>query len=340
MKNSKLLMTALIVGLASSASSVAKADDSTGFANVFKVFFGSASDTRELKSCANISGHATTPMGRVNAFFCRMEKEFGLTQVPTTANPISVTKTFDVDRKIHVEMVGQAGAAAQVAPGFNDDGTSNPSMGYDYLAKVWFCKPNGAVTCVNPVDFTLGIAIAFSYSADGTLNKGYMLQEPGAINLSATGAFMIQYNMSSLATKRSMLAKHIDSNGNKFNVTANRDSASLLSAALVNLQNAAPNASRFSGKVNLVSGVASALYDQPLNNSAVLTAGSAGTCYARTDDGLGDWKYTAAAISCPAVDNFADSPNGVSGYSSTTILGISGSNWTNGLTVAIRPSSI
>ncbi len=337
MKTSTLLIAALIVGLASPA---AKADDSAGFANVFKSFFGSASDNRELKSCANLSGHLASPMGRVNAFFCRMEKEFGLTQVPTTANPVSVTKTFDVDRKIHVEMVGQAGAAGQVAPGFNDDGTVNASMGYDYLAKVWFCKPNGAVTCASPADFNLGIAIAFSYAADGTLNKGYMLQEPGAVNLSATGSFMIQYNMSSVATKRSMVAKHIDSSGNKYNVSAYRDSANLLSAALVNLLNAAPNANRFSGKVNLVSGTASALYDQPLSSSVSVVAGSAGTCYTRGDDGIGDWRYIPAAISCPAVDNFADSPNGVSGYSSTTILGISGANWTNGLTVATHPSTI
>ena len=168
----KLIQTTLLSTLFLTAlAPLAHADNGDGFKLAFNLFFGKESERAESKSCSNMeSGGGGSVLQGVNAFFCQMEKRFGITQAPTAGSPVSVTKSFG-DRKVHVEITGQAGAGGQVAAGYNDDGTANASTAYDYIAKVWVCKVSGSVTCTSPADFLRAISIVYSYKTDGTLNK-------------------------------------------------------------------------------------------------------------------------------------------------------------------------
>ena len=327
----KLHIPAIVILTMALATPHAQADNGAGFKLAYGLFFGKQSEENDSKSCANMdSGGGGSVLQSVNAFFCQLEKRFGITQAPTSGGQISVTKTYS-GRTVHIEIVGQAGGGAQSAAGFNDDGSANSTVGYDYLAKVWVCKASGTVLCTNVTDFTPALAIAYSYSADGTLSKGNMLQDPSAREgLGGGAALSIVYNTGSGATKKSISVKHLFKNGDKMRIDG-ASASGILDVQMVHDQSSA--ARRFTAKVNTLTSDAAAGFAQGIALSDNTTAADAAQCFKRTDDGAGDWAYNLNATGTCSVSAYSDSVSTVNSYSFNGIMKInpSDTNWSNGM---------
>ena len=332
MKNKKMKTVIVSSLLASTISLVAFADYSDGFKLTFNLFFGKESEKSDSKSCRNFeSGGGGSVLQGVNAFFCQLEKSFGITQVPTTGKPVSVTKVYK-GRTVHVELSGEAGGGAQIAAGFNDDGSLNSDFGYDYLAKIWVCKASGSVTCANVTDFKAAVAIAYSYKADGSINQGNMLQDPSAREgLGGGAAISIIYNNSTKAASKKIVVKHLKENGDKMRLDGLTVSG-ILSVQVIHDQASA--ARRFSTRVDIAGHTATSSFVQSIALADNSVAADPAQCFNRNDDGAGDWSYSVMNGGTCTVDGYTDSVSAVNAYTFNSIMKAAPSdlNWSNGMT--------
>jgi len=168
--------------------------DGEGF---YEMLFGSPDSRNKLhdradkreneSSCDEYDGI----MGSVNGFFCHMEKDLEIKGVG------SKTKVFG-NLTVHAE-VTPVGVVVFGGVTYN----------YAFEAKVWVCQSN----CTVLTNFKRAYYIAFSYAQDGTINKGFVLNEPGVFDGSPGSGLLIHYDLGSSTAVQFVRAKAIFTHG-------------------------------------------------------------------------------------------------------------------------------
>jgi hypothetical protein len=307
------------------------ADNSEGFKLAYNLFFGKESQRTELRGCQNIDNDSDNVLGAVNAFFCTLEKRLGITEAPTAAKPIAVTRRYE-GRTVRVEMTGEAGAGGQTGAGFDADGASVASVGYDYSAKIWVCHDSGDVTCANATDFKPAVSMVFSFKRDGSVNKGFMLQDPAARdeNRDGGGLSMIYNVGTSGVNVKKIQLKFINRSGDRMRVDGTA-TAGKLDVTMVRAESS--SGVRFAAQTDTTANTASAAYQNNVALTDTSIAADAAQCFTRTASSDGDWDYHRDEAATCAVSAYVDSVATVSAYTHDSILGIDGSgNWSNGMT--------
>lgn len=317
----KYILT-LIISLVFSMT--AYADGKDGFGQIFNMFFGNESERSAVASCSAADGQGGI-MGVVNGFFCHMEKDMGI--VGVTAG---VTK-----------VMGAMSVRAVVS-------TSNAvvdGVAYDYNAQVWVCHSG----CTVASGFSRAINFYFSYATDKTINKGHMLMNPNAFEAggSSSSAMNLKYDVGTSTTNKNITAKVIFVQGAttmQMRMDGNK-SGTLL--GVTGLMYNGTNGFRFASQLDTALNSGGVYFEAPgaagggtaALNSADATGAdksSSSMCFTRAASGS-DWAYTATGSSGCTVKAFpTESVNGVSAYSSTSVLTV-GTLWES---MAANPSSI
>lgn len=129
-------------------------------------------------------------LGSVNGFFCHLEKDLGVTGVgKATKNLQSMT--------IHAEVNATA---------ITINGVAYTGQGW-----VWICQ---TASCTNLTQFNRAYFIAFTFDKANGINKGYVLQDPGAVTSQAAGGAMeIIYDVGSASATQTVKLRAIQSQG-------------------------------------------------------------------------------------------------------------------------------
>jgi hypothetical protein len=301
-----IMTTSLATSLATSPSAFAGGD---GFASMFTSFFGTEKGKAAMQNCDQNGADASIISG-VNSFFCHMEKDMGMTGVG------SVTKSITSDghtMSVHAEITGGAGGASIAA-----NGTT-----YDYLANVWVCTSG----CTNASNFNRVISLAFSYVADKTINKGFMVQDSGAFQGSAgTSAMTLSYDVGSSTTNKIIVAKFVNDFGGqvqkaRFDGAKSGNTMTVTGLMVQGASATTANSMRFSAKIDTVADTASAYFEANGASGTGAATPQLGAssdsptpmCLSRTRSAT-DFDYKSAGGSCTVAAFPSDTLTVVGGY--------------------------
>ncbi len=334
--NSKLLYA--LVFLFSTQSFAGNHD---GALSMFDVFFGNPNershardregDNRDVSS-DNCSGYGGI-IGEISGFFCHMEKDMGFT------GPDAKTKVFG-SMTVRAEIV-------KTPTSLTYNGISET---YDHKAQVWVC----AASCSITTNFNRAYYIIFSYSADGTVNKGFVLNSPGIFDGRAGTAMMIQYDLGTAAASNYVNVKAVfKDNIDTFKMDGRATKlANILKVNMI-FSNGSSNIGRmagvqditagktkiyfentaFAGNVNGTDGIA----DIDAAAQGAISSVDTGVCLVTGSSGSSSGASAGTGCSASAFSNFAASSGTVNAYTAAAVLMATGTAW-NGM--AANPSSI
>ena len=318
----KIAQKVLIVGLGlglSLSGHPAKADADAGKGNL-EMLFGSPDSRKKLKD-HNDTGSVTREacdgydgmLGIVNGFFCHMEKDMGIRGLGKS------TKVF-----------GTTTVRAEVTAG-GSVLLGGVTTAYDYTANVWVCNS----ACGSLSSYVQAFHIVFSYKADGTVNKGFLIHRPGVFdNSGASNGMQIQYDIGSSTSIQTVSGKMIFANSGKtFKMRAVGEKTATTLKMNVNAHDGT-NGFRYALSTGPQVALSVAkffnLYAEGSTYSgmgvAALGAGaqaaiasSAGACFSATDSGSTHSFVAAGASNCSALNFLAfDFDNAtVSAYSNS-----------------------
>lgn len=333
---SLITLTAWSIG----SVSVAYADGSEGFRQMFERFFGKEDAKDESANCKGSDRDDDRGMlGMVNNIFCHLEKDMGIKGTG------SATKCFNMSMTDNgMTQCSNSGGDSSASTSVHCEITDNAAGStYNKTASCWLCKGS---SCSAVTAFNRFMNLSWSYVSGGT-NKGQLLMDNGAFEGTAGQSGMnFSWDLSSDTSSKSVTAKVVHSSF-KMNVAAQKSGdvrkAQMtfpsmrmsvaqdlaLKATLINFQS-----SGYSG-----SGV------EAVNDSSAVPGTSAQKCFTHAKSGRGlAFTSTSGESACSSLTlgNYPADTTTVNAYTvdstlTTTILQLNGAYWNS---MAANPSAL
>ena len=221
---------------------------------------------------------------------------------------------------------------------------------YAFEAKVWVCQSN----CTVLTNFKRAYYIAFSYAQDGTVNKGFVLNEPGVFDGSSGSGLLIHYDLGSSTAVQFVRTKAIFSHGGSQSTKMDAYGEKTSSTVKLNVAGVDGSNAGFRYALSTSSGIDQKFFNMYFESAASSGSGTAaldaaalnsiattaGFCSQGDERGSTLAPLATSATSCNSLtfNPFKVVSTSVSAYTATSVLASDSANAWNAMTTS--PSAL